>query len=97
MYARVVRWEGADGEALRRSAAETGERAGSGPPEGLPASSFRMLINPDEGRALGIVLFDTEEDLAKGHEVLEQMSPPGEGLGRRVSVEMYEVAVDVAR
>jgi hypothetical protein len=56
-----------------------------------------MLIDPDGGRALGIVLFATEEDLAKGHEVLEQMSPPGDGLGRRVSVEMYEVAVDVAR
>ncbi len=96
MYARVVRWEDADGDAMRRAAEETNERAKSGPPEGLPAKSFRMLIDPEQGRALSIVLFETEADMQKGHEMLEGMSPPGDGLGRRVSVEMYEVAVDVS-
>ena len=28
-------------------------------------------------------MFETEEDLRKGHATLNQMSPPGEGLGRR--------------
>ncbi|HET7177408.1 MAG TPA: hypothetical protein VFI63_01840 [Solirubrobacterales bacterium] len=50
MYARVARWEGADAEALERTAAEIRKDAESGPPE---------------------------------------------GMGRRVSVEKYEVAVRI--
>jgi hypothetical protein len=93
MYARVTRWEGADGQAMRDSAARIKEE--SGPPEGVPATGFMMLIDPDQGRGLGIAFFDTEEDRQKGHEVLSAMDPPGDGMGRRVSVEMYEVPVEV--
>lgn len=96
MYARVVRWEGGDAAAMRRSADEINEQAASGPPEGLPASSFRFLLDADEGRGLSLVFFETEEDMRKGHEVLEGMDPPGDGLGSRTWVEMYEVVVDVA-
>jgi len=35
-----------------------------------------------------------EDDLRAGDEVLNTMSPPGEGLGKRVAVETYEVAID---
>jgi len=31
----------------------------------------------------------------EGDATLNTMSPPGEGLGKRAAVEMYEVAVDV--
>ncbi|HEV2061810.1 MAG TPA: hypothetical protein VGR12_03075 [Solirubrobacteraceae bacterium] len=68
--------------------------AASGPPEGVPAKSFRLLIDPDEGRALAIAMFETEDDLRKGDEALNAMEPE-EPIGRRTSVEMYEVAVDV--
>ena len=95
MYARVARFEGADADALRASAKEIGERASSGPPEGVPATGFQLLIDPDNGRGLAIALFETEDDLRAGSEVLDGMSPPGEGMGKRVSVESYEVAVDV--
>ena len=63
----------------------TPSRASSGRPEGVPA----------KGRGLAISLFDSEEDRRQGDEALSSMTPPGEGLGRRVSVDMYEVAVDV--
>jgi hypothetical protein len=53
-----------------------------------------MLIDPDSGRGLGVSLFETEEDLRAGDEVLNSMSPPDEGMGRRSSVERYEVALD---
>jgi hypothetical protein len=95
MHARVARWEDADAEAMRRTADEINSQASSGPPEGVPATGFMMLIDPDNGRAVGISLFETEEDLQKGHETLNAMSPPDEGLGRRTAVEMYEVAIDV--
>jgi hypothetical protein len=94
MHARVARWEGAEPEAMRRSAQQMNTDSASGPPEGVPATGFLMLIDPENGRGLAVALFDNEEDLRKGDETLNAMNPPGEGLGRRTSVEMYEVAVD---
>src|SRR3954447_26417085 len=46
MYARVARWEGADPETLRTSAEEIRADAESGPPEGLPANSWRSEPQP---------------------------------------------------
>lgn len=95
MYARVARWEGAEGDAMRRTAAEINSDASTGPPEGVPAKGFLMLIDTDKGQGLAISLFETENDLRAGDEVLNSMNPPGGGLGQRVSVEAYEVAIDV--
>jgi hypothetical protein len=96
MYARVAKWEGAEAEAMRSSAKEMTERAPEGPPEGVPAKGFMMLIDPDSGRSLAIALFETEEDMRRGDETLNGMNPTGgDGNGKRTSVEMYEVAVDV--
>lgn len=95
MYARVARWEGADGQALRRSGEDMNSRADSGPPEGVPAKGFLMLIDPDSGRSLAISLFETEEDLRTGDATLNEMNPSSDDVGKRTSVEKYEVAVDV--
>jgi|SRR5215210_3696519 len=95
MYARVASWEGADGDALRRMTEDMKERAASGPPEGVPATGFMMLIDPDNGRSLGIVLFDNEADLRTGDAALNEMNPQTDDAGRRTSVETYEVAIDV--
>jgi hypothetical protein len=96
MYARVARWEGADGGAMRRMSEEMASRAESGPPEAVPAKGFLLLVDPDGGRSLAISLFDTEEDLRKGDETLNAMTPPhDEDVGTRTSVEKFEVGVDV--
>jgi hypothetical protein len=94
MYARVARWEGAEPEAVRSTAAAINADAATGPPEGVPAKGFLLLIDPDNGRTIAVALFDTEEDLRQGDEVLNSMNPPSDGMGRRASVETYEVAVD---
>ena len=95
MYARVARFEGAQGDALRHEAEDIASRAPSGPPEGVPATGFLMLVDPDGGRSLAISLFETEHDLRKGNEKLNSMSPGSNDAGRRTSVETYEVAVDL--
>jgi hypothetical protein len=95
MYARVARWEGAEAEAMRSSAEAISSESASGPPEGVPAKGFLLLIDPDNGQSLAVALFDTEEELRQGDEVLNSMSPPNEGMGRRASVETYEVALDM--
>ena len=95
MFARVAKWEGGDPDAIRRAAQQVESQAAAGPPEGVPAKAFLLLIDPDNARQIGVTLFETEEDLRKGDEVLNSMSPPEEGIGRRRAVEMYQVAVDV--
>lgn len=95
MYARVSKWEGGDADAIRESAKEMASDAESGPPEGVPGVGFTYLIDPDGGRALAIGLFKTEEDLRKGDETLNSMSPSRDDAGKRTSVEMYEVAIDI--
>jgi len=78
---------------MRRTAEQINSQASSGPPEGVPATGFLLLIDPDNGRGCAVSLFDTEEDMRTGNGVLDKMSPPDDGLGRRTSVEMYEVGV----
>ena len=63
-------------------------------PEGVPAKGFLMLIDPENGRGMAISLFETEADRRQGDEVLNSITPPGGGMGRRTSVDMYEVGVD---
>jgi hypothetical protein len=93
MYARVARWEGATGEALRRFADEIGQSPE--PPPGVPATGFLMLMDAENGRSLGIALFETEEDMRKGDEALNAMSPDTSDAGTRVSVELYEVGAEL--
>jgi hypothetical protein len=96
MYARVAKWEGGDADALRSSADEINANSGQGPPPGVPAKKFLMLIDPEGGKSLSIVLFDTEEDLKTGDETLNGMNPDGTDVGKRVSVETYEVGADLS-
>jgi hypothetical protein len=95
MYARVARWEGAEAEQIRAAAQGISADAASGPPEGLPAKGLMLLVDPESGRSMAISLFATEEDLRQGDATLNEMSPPGDGMGQRTAVETYEVAADL--
>lgn len=97
MLARVVRWEGADAASLESSAEEVRRRAteAGGPPEGVPSKGLLVLHDTGGGKVLAISLFETEADYEEGDRTLNEMSPPGDGFGRRVSVEKYEVAIDL--
>ena len=54
---------------------------------------FTLLIDPEGGRAIGIGLFETEEDLRQGDRVLNEMDPPAD-MGTAADVEVYEVAFE---
>jgi len=95
MYARVARFEGGSADAIRETMSRIRDQSASGPPEGVPAKGLLLLSDPDGGRAISISLFETEDDRRKGDETLNAMSPPGEGMGRRAGIEMYDVAVDL--
>jgi hypothetical protein len=93
MYARVATWEGGEADAIRSSVASIDVEAG--PPPNVPAKGLMMLIDPDNGRTMSVVLFETEEDLRAGDAALSAMNPDTPPTGSRTGVHMYEVAVDV--
>lgn len=97
MYARVARWEGADAKSLEESAARIRAQAESegGPPPGVPAKEFLLLHDTAAGKAIAISMFESEDDYREGDETLNSMSPPGGGMGDRVSVDKFELAVHV--
>jgi hypothetical protein len=98
MFARVATWEGADPAALDATLASIRERiaADGGPPEGVPAAGMILLTDRDRGKTIMIALFASEADRRQGDETLNSMSPPVEGgMGRRVSVEMLDVAAQM--
>lgn len=96
MHARVATFEGGDAEAIRGAIEGIKEEAASGPPEGLPAIGLLMLHKADEGKVLTISLFENEADLQQGDAKLNSMDPPVPGaMGRRTSVEHYEVGIKI--
>ena len=86
--ARVVSFEGVSKERMdemKRDMTE-GER-----PEGMPASEFIMLHDPESEKSVAIVFFETEDDYRQGDEILNAM-PADNTPGRRASVTKYDVA-----
>lgn len=95
MYARVVRWEGAEAEALKQTAQQISADAEDGPPEGVPAKGLLLLHDLEGGKAMAISFFETEEDYREGDATLSSMNPPGGGFGQRVGVDKYSVALEM--
>jgi hypothetical protein len=93
MYARVATFQGDPSEADQAIEFVRGQQEADRPPPGLEmAKGMMMLIDRQNGKGLGITLFESEEDRRRGDEALNAMNPPGSS-GRRVSVDFYEVPV----
>lgn len=52
-----------------------------------------MLVDRDNDRGASVIFCETEEDLRRVDQAMNEMSPPP-GAGTRASAETYEVAVD---
>jgi hypothetical protein len=96
MYARIARFEGGDIsqiDAVIDGARQMIDSTFDSPPEGLEgAKAVWMLVDRENARGLGITLFENEEDLRRGDEALNAMSPPVDAGQRRADVEIYEIA-----
>jgi hypothetical protein len=91
MYARVARFQG-DPSQIDESAANVREQVESGEvPPGLEGAKMMMFVDRQTGEGLGITLFDSEEAMRRGDEVLNEMSPGGGS--QRTGVTFYEVPV----
>lgn len=87
--ARVVSFDGVSKERmdeLKRQISEGGQ------PEGMNATEFLVLHDPEAEKSLAILFFETDEDYTSGDAVLNAM-PTDDTPGQRTSVARYEVAM----
>ena len=97
MYVRIARFENAAGDWDERL--EDVRKRMSGEVDS-PMAQVRdavkramMLVDRDNNRGAGLIFCETEDDLRRVDQAMNEMSPPP-GAGTRTSVEVYEVAVD---
>jgi len=91
VYARVATFESdparvEDAISMVRVEVESGNT-----PPGLEGAKMLMLVNRENGKGVGITLFESEEAMRRGDEALNAMNPGASE--RRTSVEFYEVPV----
>ncbi len=103
MYARVARFKNAnpsDIDVQAQAVRENTRNAAAGEPSGVPqelTSLVRrlvMLADRGSGESVMITFFATEDDAFRGDRLLNDMTPQGSGMGRRTSVEIFEVVLD---
>ena len=93
MYARVVRFEGSTPEAADAMVQEI--NSADGPPEGVKATTIRMLADRGSGTIYVVTYYETEDDMKAADAVFNEMSPPDDsGVGQRAAVNMCELLVD---
>jgi hypothetical protein len=91
-YARVVTFD-ADSAALDALVNEI--KSAGRAPEGVPAKRITVLADRAAGKVVVAIRFGSEEDLRTGAATLEGMSPPSDANMRRVSVDAYEVLLEM--
>ena len=91
-FARVVTFD-ADSTALDALVNEI--KSAGRAPEGVPAKRITVLADRAAGKVVVAIRFGSEEDLRTGAATLEGMSPPSDANMRRVSVDAYEVLLEM--
>ena len=95
MFARVVTYAGGDPTRVEEIIAAVRDRL---TPDVTPAledaKSFWMLVDRQKAQIYGISMFEDREKLRRGMNALDKLADPApDAGGRRVSVDVYEVAL----
>lgn len=93
MHARVATFEGeVRGDEYDEQIEQIRSQVKSGNrPPGLEDAKGVLILAGKGGKRLAITLFDDEEGLRRGDAALNAMTPVG--MGKRATVEFYDVAV----
>ena len=92
MYVRVVRFTGVNAERLEELLARIKES--NGPPEGIPTTGLRVLLDNDQGTAVVEQYFETAEDMELGGQAFSAMDS-AETPGTRTSVDLCELKLEM--
>ena len=95
MYARIASFEGKGPDRLEEAIEANRDQIEAGlakPPAGLEGvKEVWMLVDPESGATLDLTLFETGDELRRGDEALNAMSPD-DAEGQRTSVGLYRIA-----
>ena len=91
MYARVVRFT--DASAERIDAIEARIQENDGPPPGVKATGMKLFFDSEQGTAVFVGFFDTEQDMRDADAVFAAMDA-GDTPGTRASVDNCEVKIE---
>ena len=91
MYVRVVRFTDVSAERIAGLLARIEES--DGPPPGVPSTGLKMLTDEDQGTAVVLQYFATEEDMETGAAAFAAMDP-SDTPGTRASVDMCELKLE---
>ena len=92
MYVRVVRFTDVNAERIKELLARVNESGG--PPEGVPTTGLRILVDEEHGTAVVEQYFETAEDMEVGAKAFSAMDP-AETPGTRASVDMCELKLEL--
>ncbi len=92
MYVRVVRFTGVNAERMKELLARINES--DGPPEGIPATGIKVLVDEDQGTAVVEQSFETAEAMEVGAQAFSAMDS-SETPGTRASVDMCELKLEM--
>jgi hypothetical protein len=92
MYVRVVRFTEVNAERIKELLARIDES--DGPPEGVPSTGLRILVDEDQGTAVVEQYFETAEDMEAGAQAFSAMDP-ADTPGTRASVDMCELKLEL--
>ncbi len=90
MFVRVVRFTDVTSERVESLGARIDE---SGPPPGVSIKKLQLVFDEEQGTAVVLQYFDTEENLRAGADTFAAMDP-SETPGSRASVDMGELKVE---
>jgi hypothetical protein len=98
MYARIARFEGGDRnwDEFAAGVRTDMRNRGQGTPLEPAIDAIQrvvLLVDRQSNRGANLILCETEDDLRRADEALNQLTPAS-GRGARTSVEMYEVVLD---
>ena len=92
MHVRVVRFTDVTPERIRDLLARI--EASDGPPPEVPTTGLDLLVDEEQGTAVVLQYFESEDDLKQGDKVFAEMDP-GETPGTRASVDRCESKLEL--
>jgi hypothetical protein len=92
MYIRVVRFTEVNAERIKELLARIDES--DGPPEGVPTTGLRILVDEGQGTAVVEQYFETAEDMEAGAQAFSAMDA-ADTPGTRASVDMCELKLEL--
>jgi hypothetical protein len=91
MHARVVRFTDVTPERLAEVLRRVEES--DGPPPGVDATAMQLFVDEENGTAIFVGFFDSEDKMRDASAAFDQMDP-SETPGTRASVDLCEVKME---